>query len=184
MQSTAANSGRRRRDSRTPPRHAAAPATAGSTRRSDIITSTARQPAQHDSSSNSIQTTTHNDETLTPVPCPARPQTHTQISPAHTRYVKGMFRRSLRLAQDWYWKRNEYRETCVKIRALFDHNKNISNPMEINALLMATEQLIAANAHPTPFVYPSGYNGTKWERNAPFPDELTRRGVTPFDNYS
>nr|KAJ3410305.1 hypothetical protein HK105_002965 [Polyrhizophydium stewartii] len=71
----------------------------------------------------------------------------------------------------------------VKIRALFDAGRDISNPHEIRAALMNTERILAANVHPTPFIQPTGYGGTKYERNVPVPEEVLRRGVVPVDNY-
>ncbi|EGF78193.1 hypothetical protein BATDEDRAFT_91044 [Batrachochytrium dendrobatidis JAM81] len=104
------------------------------------------------------------------------------LTSAHTRYVKGLYRRSLRLAESWYWQRPEQRETCVKLRALFDNDKILTNPKEIELTLLNAERLLALNAHPTPYIAPSGFNGTSWERNLPIPEELIRRGVTPVDN--
>eukprot|EP00842_Homolaphlyctis_polyrhiza_P004396 jgi/Hompol1/4958/HPOL_001890-RA len=107
-----------------------------------------------------------------------------QLGPAHTRYVKNLYRRSLRLAQDWYWRREELREISVKIRLLFDAQKSLANPKLIEATLLNTERILAVNAHPIPFVATSGNGGTKWERNTPIPEEVLRRGCLPHDNYT
>ncbi|KAJ1344473.1 hypothetical protein BSLG_001033 [Batrachochytrium salamandrivorans] len=71
---------------------------------------------------------------------------------------------------------------CVKLRALFDNDKLLTNPKEIELALLNAERLISANAHPTPYIAPTGFNGTSWERNYPVPEELIRRGVMPVDN--
>ncbi|KAI8911283.1 hypothetical protein DFJ77DRAFT_469493 [Powellomyces hirtus] len=101
---------------------------------------------------------------------------------AHRIYVTRLYRRSLRLAQDWYWQRSECREKSMLIRRLFDQNKGMNNPKEIQMVLARTEMELAMNYHQQPYYSPTAPGGSKWERNIPFPEELVKRGVTPFDN--
>ncbi|TPX61149.1 hypothetical protein PhCBS80983_g01261 [Powellomyces hirtus] len=70
---------------------------------------------------------------------------------AHRIYVTRLYRRSLRLAQDWYWQRNECREKSMLIRRLFDQNKAMNNPKEIQMVLARTEMELAMNHHPQPY---------------------------------
>ncbi|KAI8909692.1 hypothetical protein EDD86DRAFT_226263 [Gorgonomyces haynaldii] len=103
---------------------------------------------------------------------------------AHQLYVKSLYRKSLKLASDWYWQRAEFREKAVMIRGLFEQNRHLTNQKEIQQHLLRTEGLLAKYYHPQPYIAPSGLGGTKWERNIPVPEEMIRRGVTPLDNYS
>ncbi|KND01337.1 uncharacterized protein SPPG_03149 [Spizellomyces punctatus DAOM BR117] len=103
---------------------------------------------------------------------------------AHRIYVTRLYRRSLRLAADWYWQRAEFREKALIIRHLFEQNRNNPNPKEIEKLIARTELMLATYHHPQPYYNPTAPGGSKWERNIPFPEELVKRGVTPFDNCS
>ncbi|KAI9098718.1 hypothetical protein DFS34DRAFT_593335 [Phlyctochytrium arcticum] len=103
---------------------------------------------------------------------------------AHKRYITRLYRRSLRLAGDWYWQRTEFREKALTIRYLFDKNARITSPKEVENLIAQTEMMLAVYHHPVPYKYPTAPGGSKWERNIPFPEELCKRGVTPFDNSS
>ncbi|KAI9209750.1 uncharacterized protein BJ171DRAFT_484898 [Polychytrium aggregatum] len=103
-------------------------------------------------------------------------------SNAHRLYVQRLYRRSLRLAGDWYWQRSDFREKACVIRAHFDENKRITNPKQVERILAHTEFLLASYYHPQPYISPAAPGGSKWERNIPFPEELIKRGVTPFDN--
>lgn len=53
------------------------------------------------------------------------------VSSAHKLYVKRLYKRSLKLAQDWYWQRSEFREKAMMIRMQFEANKNLTNMQEI-----------------------------------------------------
>ncbi|KAL1919942.1 uncharacterized protein VTP21DRAFT_1874 [Calcarisporiella thermophila] len=89
-------------------------------------------------------------------------------SPAHTRYVQSLYRRALRLSQDWYYVRREFaREKAVEIRARFEKNRNITNPKAIERLTQSAERELEEFAHPDPYKYPTAPDGSKWERNLP-----------------
>ncbi|KAJ3190310.1 hypothetical protein HDU85_000605 [Gaertneriomyces sp. JEL0708] len=103
---------------------------------------------------------------------------------AHKSYVTRLYRRSLRLAQDWYWQRTEYREKALMIRQLFDANRGNNNAKEVEAIIGHAEYTLATYFHSQPYRSPAAPGGTKWERNIPFPEELASRGMTPFDNSS
>ena len=91
---------------------------------------------------------------------------------AHSTYVKSLYRQSLRLAMDWYWRREEYREKALILRQLFDQNAKEKNLKLIQDHLAYTEQTLAVYAHPQPFKYVDAPGGTKFERNIPLPKEV------------
>ncbi|KAJ3260849.1 hypothetical protein HK103_007412 [Boothiomyces macroporosus] len=105
-------------------------------------------------------------------------------SQAHNAYVRRLYRRSLRLAADWYWRRPEYREKSMLIRELFEVNKDLQSVKQVEVCLAQAEYLLVAYAHYQPFKHITAPGGSKFERNVPFPEELIKRGVTPFDNFS
>ncbi|KAJ1566037.1 Kinesin-like protein kif3b [Nowakowskiella sp. JEL0078] len=95
---------------------------------------------------------------------------------AHRKYVRQLYRRSLKLASDWFVRRTEFREKALIIRKMFDQNKNVTSPQQVQRLLLITEHNITANYHPSPYISPTAPGGSKWERNTPFPEELIKRG--------
>ncbi|TPX44039.1 hypothetical protein SeMB42_g04457 [Synchytrium endobioticum] len=109
-------------------------------------------------------------------------QANVSRTPAHRTYVCRLYRKSLRLAADWYWQRRECREKQVIIRAMFDANKHESNPKLVAVHLRKAEEALAYYFHPIPYISPTAPGGSKWERNVPIPEELLKRGVTLFDN--
>ena len=115
-----------------------------------------------------------------------KPTVNALESTAHKIYVKRLYRRSLRLAQDWYWRREEFREKALIIRGYFDAGRNITNLREAEEALGHTEHLLAVYRHPQPFTCNAAFSllfsqplldinsngGTKFERNTPFPPEV------------
>jgi hypothetical protein len=55
------------------------------------------------------------------------------------------------LAQDWYWRREEFREKALIIRGHFEAGRNITNLKEAEEALGHTEHLLAVYRHPQPF---------------------------------
>lgn len=80
-----------------------------------------------------------------------KPAVQSISTPAHQIYVKRLYRRSLKLAQDWYWRREEYREKALIIRNYFEAGRNITNLKEVEEALGHTEHLLAVYRHPQPF---------------------------------
>ncbi|KAJ3303094.1 hypothetical protein HDV03_004173 [Kappamyces sp. JEL0829] len=105
-------------------------------------------------------------------------------TPAHRIYITRLYRRSLKLAQDWHWRREEYREKALIIRSYFEASRHLTNIAQVEEACGHTEYLLAAYRHPQPHIYINAPGGSKFERNTPFPEEVLKRGVTPFDNYS
>ncbi|ORZ22064.1 hypothetical protein BCR42DRAFT_344653 [Absidia repens] len=86
---------------------------------------------------------------------------------AHRLQVKSLYKRSLKLSLDWTIQRDLWRQEALHIRHQFEQNRNVTNPVEIQALLLETEQKLTEWQHPDPYKLPLGPEGTKWERNLP-----------------
>ncbi|ORX46771.1 hypothetical protein DM01DRAFT_1327519 [Hesseltinella vesiculosa] len=89
------------------------------------------------------------------------------VAAIHRSRVMSLYKRSLKLSLDWTIQRDLWRQEALHIRTLFEQNKNVANPKEIEALMVATEVKLAEWAHPDPYKLPLGPEGTKWERNLP-----------------
>ncbi|SAM04626.1 hypothetical protein [Absidia glauca] len=86
---------------------------------------------------------------------------------AHRLQVKSLYKRSLKLSLDWIIQRDIWRQEALHIRHQFEQNRNVTNPVEIKALMLATEQKLLDWQHPDHYKLPLGPEGTKWERNLP-----------------
>ncbi|SAM00825.1 hypothetical protein [Absidia glauca] len=86
---------------------------------------------------------------------------------AHRLQVKSLYKRCLKLSLDWTIQRDVWRQEALHIRHQFDQNLHVTNPVEIQALMLATEQKLLEWEHPDPYKLPLGPEGTKWERNLP-----------------
>ncbi|WFC97131.1 hypothetical protein MBRA1_003797 [Malassezia brasiliensis] len=98
----------------------------------------------------------------------------TTFSKLHKQYVQNLYRRFLRNSLDWHIRRDLWREDAQRIRAEFEHNRNVKNPRELATILQQAEQQLASRQHPDPYKPPTYVGGTKWERNLPprmFTDE-------------
>ena len=69
----------------------------------------------------------------------------------HKKYVKELYRRFLRDAQNWNVQRNLWRRETRRIRAEFEHNRNVRNPRELAGILEAAEEKLASHQHPDPY---------------------------------
>ncbi|KAJ3416091.1 SET domain-containing protein 9 [Chytridiales sp. JEL 0842] len=76
---------------------------------------------------------------------------------------------------DWFWQRSEFTEKRMLLREAFERNRGITNPKEMQILVEMGERLVATYAHPQPYINMSAPGGSKWERNTPFPEELSVR---------
>ncbi|KAJ3355005.1 hypothetical protein HDU83_004176 [Entophlyctis luteolus] len=85
---------------------------------------------------------------------------------SHTQRVQRLYRASLRTVHDWIWEREELRIKSLVVRDYFEANRYVDNPKEKEALLDATEQLLAKFRHPTPF---------KYFRVVDFPDDMSKK---------
>lgn len=79
-----------------------------------------------------------------------KPVVNSLENQSHKIYVKRLYRRSLKLAQDWYWRREEYREKALIIRNYFDAGKQFTNKKQVEEALGFTEHLLAVYRHPQP----------------------------------
>ncbi|CAD6566724.1 MAG: hypothetical protein CYPHOPRED_001105 [Cyphobasidiales sp. Tagirdzhanova-0007] len=86
---------------------------------------------------------------------------------AHRKYVKTLYRQSLKNALDWYVRRDLWRNKAIELRVLFEKNKNVRDPRRVATLLREVEAESSKLAHPDPYRPPLFVDGTKWERNIP-----------------
>ncbi|KAM9886995.1 hypothetical protein OXX80_013969 [Metschnikowia pulcherrima] len=90
---------------------------------------------------------------------------------ANTKRVSSLFRRALRIAFDSNLKFDAYRQETIRIRSLFEANKKISDPNELENVIATTRAKLVEYAHPDPYIPPLRPGGSKYERNLPPPKE-------------
>jgi len=73
-------------------------------------------------------------------------------TPDHTRYVCRLYKRSIKLAQDWYWQRHEFREKAILIRLAFEENRHETSQKVVDALLLNAEHSLSLYYHPQPYI--------------------------------
>jgi len=89
------------------------------------------------------------------------------FSQAHRRYVQHLYRRALKSAQDWYVRRDLWRDRAIEIRVMFERNRDVKDPRAVAKLLHDAEKVVAGLSHPDPYRPALFPGGTKWERNLP-----------------
>ncbi|GME85805.1 unnamed protein product [Ambrosiozyma monospora] len=89
------------------------------------------------------------------------------FSPENVKLVSSMYRRSLRTAHDWINRHDFYRSKAAEIRLRFEQNKNVSDPVELKAILDKTEAMLSKFKHPDPIIPPGRPGGTSMDRNVP-----------------
>lgn len=87
----------------------------------------------------------------TPIMSSAASAASTTFQNAHRRHVQSLYKRSLKLALDWYIQRDLWRQKALDIRAQFERNKHVTSPKELQALLKETEKQLQEWAHPDPY---------------------------------
>lgn len=70
----------------------------------------------------------------------------------HSLYVLRLYRRSLKLAQDWYWQRTEFREKALLIREQFERSRHEENPRMREHLVADSERMLAQCYHHQPYI--------------------------------
>lgn len=70
---------------------------------------------------------------------------------AHRLKVQSLYKRSLKLALDWTIQRDLWRQEALHIRHQFEQNKHVTNPKEIQALILQTEKKLEDWEHPDPY---------------------------------
>lgn len=87
----------------------------------------------------------------------------------------------MKLVNDWWWQRPMQREKSILVRELFDANKNVTSPQEVQYLLKKAEFSLAYYYHPYPYSASTGPGGAKWERNLPLDDRILEQGVKIYN---
>ncbi|PVU92256.1 hypothetical protein BB561_003949 [Smittium simulii] len=94
------------------------------------------------------------------------------MSSAHTRYVKSLYKRSLNTALNWSVGPIHFRPVALEIRAKFEQNRHEASPIRLQEILSETEVRLEELRHPLPYRYPTAVDGTKYERNRWFEDNM------------
>jgi len=81
--------------------------------------------------------------------------------------VSMLYRRSLKTALSWLIDRSLYNRQADKIRASFEANRDISDPVKVAHLIENTEKLLLKYEHPDPYIAPPNPGGSKYQRNTP-----------------
>ncbi|RVD84491.1 uncharacterized protein DFL_006240 [Arthrobotrys flagrans] len=85
------------------------------------------------------------------------------------RIVPSLYRRALKTSLDWSVRRDIWRPQALAIRQLFEANKDVRAPKQLQALIAETEAELEKWKHPDPYLPPTAPGGSKWERNLPCP---------------
>ncbi|RPA95026.1 putative NADH dehydrogenase [Choiromyces venosus 120613-1] len=88
---------------------------------------------------------------------------------ATTSVVKSLYRRSLKLSQDWCIRRDIWRSQALNIRELFEANREVKEPRQLRVILQEAEEALERWKHPDPYRAPTAPGGSKYERNIPPP---------------
>jgi len=89
----------------------------------------------------------------------------------HRQRVTRLFRRASLNLLDWCVDRRDWRQQHLILRDMFDENKHLTDPQQIEQILQKGEAELQANLHPQPYIHPKAPGGTSWERNLPPPPE-------------
>ncbi|XP_065224909.1 NADH dehydrogenase [ubiquinone] 1 beta subcomplex subunit 9 [Planococcus citri] len=84
---------------------------------------------------------------------------------SHTRRVQILYKKYLRDIEDWTLDRAEKRIQQVLLRAEFDKNRDIKDPIKAKRALEAAETYYEYVRHAEPFKFPTSFGGTAWERD-------------------
>lgn len=117
---------------------------------------------------------------------PSTPAAVSPFSNAHRRYVQHLYRRALKGAQDWYVRRDLWRNRAIEIRVMFERNRNIRDPRAVAKLLNEAEEEVQRMSHPDPYRPSLFPDGTKWERNVPprmFTEKEKADALDAFRNH-
>ena len=83
---------------------------------------------------------------------------------AHTKRVTRLYRSSLKNMLNWCVHRELWIEEGFKMRARFDANKDLKDPVQIQKVLAEGEAELWEFRHPDPYVLNHMPGGTKYQR--------------------
>lgn len=75
----------------------------------------------------------------------------TAFGALHKQYVASLYRRFLRDSLNWHIQRDLWRADAQRIRAEFEHNRNVRSPRELANILSHAEEKLASRLHPDPY---------------------------------
>ena len=97
----------------------------------------------------------------------------------HRQRVTRLFRNSSLNLLDWCIDRRVWRKQHVILREMFEDNRPLTDPAEIESVLAKGEKELQDNKHPQPYIHPKAPGGTSYERNLPPPPEVCK--MTPIE---
>ena len=80
-----------------------------------------------------------------------------------------LYRNALKNSHSWMASRNHWFDEARRIRAMFEQNKNVTDPSTINRMIIDGEAQLSKRAHPDPYRSPFNYGSTLYGRNPPPP---------------
>eukprot|EP00300_Choanocystis_sp_HF-7_P024334 c25759_g1_i1.p2 GENE.c25759_g1_i1~~c25759_g1_i1.p2 ORF type:complete len:137 (+),score=26.59 c25759_g1_i1:39-449(+) len=102
-------------------------------------------------------------------------------NPVHTLRVMRLYRNVLMTTYDWVVHRRIFLEKAKEIRAAFDANKNVTDDIQIEKLVLKGQDWLYEHMHPEPYIFNTLPGGSKYQRNTPPPDWLVRGPV--YDHH-
>ncbi|CAG9766140.1 unnamed protein product [Ceutorhynchus assimilis] len=88
----------------------------------------------------------------------------------HTRKVQSLYKRSVRMLEAFYDRREVFRFQAVLMRKRFDDNTKITDMIKAKALLLDGEEELFQNQHWHPRKFPNSPGGTAYGREVIPPD--------------
>ncbi|CAH1113592.1 unnamed protein product [Psylliodes chrysocephalus] len=88
----------------------------------------------------------------------------------HTRKVQSLYKRALRMLENWYDRREVYRYHAVLMRQRFDQNRNIKDTRSAKELVAKGESELFENSHWHPRKFPESPGGVAYGREVQPPD--------------
>lgn len=108
---------------------------------------------------------------ISPVAFEARPAADL-TSLAHRQRVCLLYRHSLKLVENYAVKRSLFNSEARRLRAEFDENKNITDPLKATFLVDRGFYWLNKYPHPEPYIYPWMPGGTLYMRCEPLPPHV------------
>lgn len=86
-----------------------------------------------------------------------------------------LYRRTLKSVDTWITHRSLFMEEARKIRAEFEENRNVKDPVKASFLLDRGYYWLNEYPHPETYVLPWMLDGSMYLRSEPLPPEVVQR---------